>query len=68
MLQFIDDAIKVGFKLECVSTCPSKAKVFLSIEVNKTELETKMKEVTRKIASLQKELKLQKSRKTKLQK
>ena len=57
MLQFMDDDIKVRFKLECVGTFTSRAKAFFSIEVNKTKLEAKMKEVTKKIA-LQKELEL----------
>ena len=58
MIQFIDDAIKVGFKLECVGIYTSRVKASLSIKVNKTELEAKMKKVTEKIVSLQKELKL----------
>ena len=62
MLQFMDDAIKVGFKLECIDTCTSRAKTFLSIEVNKIELDAGMEEVTVKITSLQKELELLKSR------
>ena len=58
MLQFMDDAIKAGFNFDYVGTYISKAKAFLSIEVNKTELKAKMKEVTRKIVSLRKELEL----------
>ena len=68
MLQFMDDAKKAGFKLECLGTCTSRAKAFLSIEMNKTELEERMKEVIGKIISLQKELELQKNHETELQK
>ena len=64
----MNDAIKARFKLECVGTCTSRAKAFLFIKVNKTKLEAEMKEDTKKIASLLKELELQKSRKVKLQK
>ena len=66
MLQLMDNVIKAGFKLECVGTCTSRAKVFLSIKVNKIELETEIEEVIEKIASLQKELELQKSHEVEL--
>lgn len=68
MLQFMDDAMKAGFRLDCIDLCTSKATTFLLMEANKTQLKTEMKEVTQKIAYLQKELELKKVRKTELKK
>nr|KJB42671.1 hypothetical protein B456_007G162600 [Gossypium raimondii] len=64
---FMDDATKAGFRL-CIDFCTSKATNFLFMEANKTQLKTEMKEVTQKIASLQKELELKKVGETELKK
>ncbi|MBA0560492.1 hypothetical protein Golob_017385 [Gossypium lobatum] len=65
---FMDDAMKAGFRLDCIDFCTSKATNFLFMEANKTQLKTEMKEVTQKIASLQKELELKKVGETELKK
>ncbi|XP_021296781.1 uncharacterized protein LOC110426024 [Herrania umbratica] len=50
MLQDFDDACNFGFKLECLSDCRSKAKIFL----NKSSFEKELEDIATKIASMKK--------------
>ncbi|EOY28578.1 Uncharacterized protein TCM_030125 [Theobroma cacao] len=50
MLQDFDDACNFGFKLECLSDCRSKAKIFL----NKSSLKNELEDIAVKIALLKK--------------
>ena len=52
----MDDAVKVGFRLECLTSCMSKAKAILDMQVDQTQVETHLGEVNKKLTSLKQEL------------